>query len=61
MMESTTNFTITYPYDVVCSKIAPGMAYQFTVNFNVRDVKEYSHSINVETEGELLQVLIICK
>ncbi|XP_047678536.1 hydrocephalus-inducing protein-like isoform X5 [Tachysurus fulvidraco] len=50
-------FKVVSPVDV-CNKVAPGMAFTFTVQFTPQENKDYSHQVILMTEREKFEVPI---
>lgn len=54
-------FSVTHATETVCTKIAPGMTYQFAVTFLPDDIDDYRHQIRFYSEGEEFVIPIIGK
>lgn len=52
-------FTIHHCSEVVCTKIAPGMSYQFKVNFIPEELKDYKHQVTFITESEKFALTVL--
>lgn len=42
-----------------CTKIAPGMSYQFKISFSPEELTDYRHSITFVTEMESFMVHVL--
>lgn len=57
--EPSQYFTISHCAETVCTKIAPGMSYQFKVNFIPEEQIDYKHQVTFITERESFTLFLL--